>query len=121
MHSYVFSYSIRVRLPEGRYSFDADFGDSDARALCYVWAEHLPTGSVFPSPYSNRVAMVVVAGTGARRDDWMSVERDFIRDYEAFFAEQPRVVMGVAILVDTDNTDSRATMFFDRIELDGGR
>jgi hypothetical protein len=98
--------------------FDGDFGDSDARALCYVWAEHLPIGSVFPSPYSDRVAMVVVAGSPSRGDEWISVQRDFIADYLAFFGESPGVVTGVAILVDTDNTDSEATMFLDRVELD---
>jgi len=100
--------------------FDGDFGGSDSRALCYVWAEHLPIGSVFPSPYSDRVAMVVVAGTGGRRDEWMSVERDFIRDYREFFGDLPTLVTGVAIMVDTDNTGSEATMFFDRVELDSG-
>jgi hypothetical protein len=101
--------------------FDGDFGDSDARALCYVWAEHLAIGSVFPSPYSDRVAMVVVSGSGERRDGWVSVERDFIEDYQAFFGESPRLVTGVAILVDTDNTGAEAVMLFDRVDLDAGR
>jgi hypothetical protein len=101
--------------------FDGDFGDSGTRALCYVWAEHLPMGSVFPSPYSDRVAMVVVTGTGERRDGWISVERDFIQDYQAFFGELPSLVTGVAIMVDTDNTGSEAVMLFDRVELDAGR
>jgi len=98
--------------------FDGDFGDDDARALCYVWAEHLSMGSIFPSPYSDSVAMVVVAGAPDRREGWISVERDYVQDYEAYFGELPKLVTGVAILVDTDNTGSEAIMFFDRVELE---
>ena len=98
--------------------FDGDFGDGDTRALCYVWAEHLPVGSVFPSPYTDRVAMIVVTGAPSPRNEWVPVERNFVADYRAFFDESPSLVTGVAIMADTDDTGSEATMSFDRVELD---
>ncbi len=39
-------------------------------------------------------------------------------DYEEFFGESPREISGVAIMMDTDNTDSRAEADFSELFLE---
>ena len=97
--------------------FGGAFADPDTRAICYVWARDLPVGSVFPSPYTENVAMIVVASGDGEVGEWAGVERDFVSDYLAFFNESPAALSGVAVMVDTDNTWSEARAFFDDIVL----
>ncbi len=95
--------------------FDADFATGGARALCYVWSADLPIGSVFRSPYTDRVAMIVVESGMTAAERWVTVKRDFVRDYQGVFSEAARRITGVAIMVDTDNTRSQATSYFDDV------
>lgn len=97
--------------------FGGVFAGPDTRAVCYVWAKDLPVGSVFPSPYTENVAMIVVASGDDGVGEWAGVERDFVSDYHAFFDELPATVSGVAVMVDTDNTRSEARAFVDDIVL----
>jgi hypothetical protein len=97
--------------------FDGDFASRRARAVCYVWASRLPVGSVFPSPYTANVAMVVVASGNGEAGAWQRVERDVLADYQGFFGEAADDISAVALMVDTDNTRSRAVSYFDDVEL----
>ena len=49
---------------------------------------------------------------------WQAEQRDVLADYENFFGESPREISGVAIMVDTDNTDSRAEADFSELSLE---
>jgi hypothetical protein len=87
------------------------------RTICYVWAGTSPVGSVFPSPYSESVAMVVLQSGEGNAGRWQAEERDFVRDYRSFFNEPPKEVTGVALMADTDNTKTRTTAWFDDISI----
>ncbi len=98
--------------------FDGDFASRRAKAVCYVWAARESVGSVFPSPYTANVAMVVLASGDDEAGAWRREERDVLADYRAFFGEDADDVSAVAIMVDTDNTGSRARSYFDDVELE---
>jgi hypothetical protein len=97
--------------------FDGDLTDRDTRALCYVWAAHEPIGSVFRSPYVPTVATFVLESGNSRAGQWLGVERDVMADYEAVFGGQPERITGVALMVDTDNTRSQVTTYFNDVVL----
>ena len=88
------------------------------RAICYVWAAREPVGSIFRSPYSSRVATVVLQSGPARAGSWVSESRNVLEDYERYFGELPERVTAVAIMADTDDTGGRATAWFDDIALE---
>lgn len=95
--------------------FDDDFGSGGARAVCYVWSADQPLGATFPSPYTDRVAIIVVESGDAAAGRWSRVRRNFIDDYTTFFGDTPKTITGVALMTDTDNTASATTSFFDDI------
>lgn len=82
------------------------------RAINYVWAAHEPAGSVFPSPYTKNVAMIVARSGADEAGRWLREERDVIADYRKFFGEAPTRITAVAVLVDTDNTGREAEAWF---------
>jgi len=87
------------------------------RAIHYVWAGKEPVGSVYKNPYAKSVATIVVESGNKRAGKWVSEERNFVMDYEKIFGKTPEMISGIAITVDTDNTQSRATAWFDGIIL----
>jgi hypothetical protein len=97
--------------------FEPRFPEFRTRAIAYVWARHEPEGAVYPSPYAANVATYVLESGEGLAGTWVHEERDFVADYRAFFSREPEQVSGVAILVDTDNTDSQAVSWFDDLEL----
>ncbi len=98
------------------------FGDDPfarrARALCYVWAARQPVGSTFRSPYVSSVAMVVLQSGDARAGTWIREQRDVVEDYREAFGEAPATIAAVALMIDTDDTRSRATAWFDDMVLE---
>ena len=83
------------------------------RTLMYVWAGRESVGSVYPSPYTKNVATIVLRSGTPATDDWRLERRDVRADFEAFFGRRPARMTGVALMVDTDNTSSQATAWFD--------
>ena len=78
--------------------------EESARALIYVWGGAHQIGEVFPSPYSPRLRLKVLrsAETGQYRE-----RVDFLRDFRSAFRREPGVLIGVAVLADSDDTNGR--------------
>ncbi len=87
------------------------------RALCYVWARSEPVESLFPSPYFDSVATLVIESGGGRAGEWISETRVLEADFRRYFGSAPPAVRAVAVMVDTDDTRGRATAWFDDIVL----
>lgn len=88
------------------------------RAINYIWAAHEPAGAVFASPYSSNVAMVVLRSGNGDAGVWHGEKRDVLEDYRRFFGRAAMNISGIAVLVDTDNTESVAEAWFADLTLD---
>lgn len=86
-------------------------------AICYVRAAREPVGAVIPCPVSDRIRTIVVESGAARAGAWRLEERDVLADYRHAFGEEPPPLESVALMSDTDQTRSRATAWFQDVEL----
>ena len=93
-------------------AFDPDPFSKNARALCYVWAKEQSAGSIYESPYSSNVATIVLRNGRRRFGEWIPESRNIVADYLRAFGEVPTKIYALAVMVDTDNTSSRATAWF---------
>jgi hypothetical protein len=85
--------------------------------VCYVWAGNEKVGSIFKSPYSNNVCMVVLQSGNQKAGTWIQEERDYIEDYNQCFDRSPKELSAAAIMVDTDDTSAQAAAWFDDLRL----
>lgn len=94
--------------------FETSFIPTRTRAINYVWAAKEPVGTTFPSPFSRHVSHVVLRTNSGdpEANIWRNERRDVLADYEAFFGESATKISGIAIMVDTDNSDGRAEADF---------
>lgn len=91
--------------------------DRSARALCYVWAGKLPSGSSFRSPYATDVATIVLQSGDEAAGRWIRERRDVFDDYRRIFGADPPPPSAIAVMVDTDNTGAQATAWYDDVVL----
>ena len=115
----MFDYPIE-RVPLGERMMiriaQAFYGDDvPAAALCYVVDPRAPSGTVFDSPYTPRVKMVVVRSS-AEVGRWWLEDRDLARDFERAFGHEhgPAIapIRAIAVAADTDQTGATLTARF---------
>lgn len=100
----------------------ARYGDRlPPAALCYVWDNRQPVGSVRDNAYTGFVKMVVASSGRAREGQWVVLSRDVAADYRRAFGGEPPRITGVAVAVDTDNTGESTVTYFGDIRFDAAR
>ncbi len=81
-------------------------------ALCYVWDNRQPIGTMRDNAYTGFVKMIVVSSGNAQQGQWVQLQRDVASDYRRAFGAAPPPITGVAVSVDTDNTGESTVTYF---------
>jgi len=83
--------------------------------LMYVWDSRAEFDSVVLNKRSDRVRKIVLESGPAHLGQWRSYQRDVRADYRRAFGEEPGALIGVAVMTDSDNTQSRAEAWYGEI------
>lgn len=94
--------------------------DMPYATLMYVWSNKQPVGTVIVHPRTDRVRKIVVESGPQRLQQWLHYERDVRADFEKAFGEAPGELQALAIMTDSDNTQSRAKAWYGEIKLEAG-
>lgn len=89
-------------------------------ALCYVWDNRHPVGTIMDNPQTPLVAMVVASSGDANVGRWQSLQRNVIEDYSRAFNTPPPRIIAVSVGVDTEQTGETTTTWFGDLEFVGG-
>ncbi len=84
--------------------------------LMYVWCPRREVGSVVHNPRTDRIRKIVVANPKTGLDAG-AIERDIVADYQQAFGRAPGRLIGIAIMTDSDNTQSRARTLYGPIQI----
>jgi hypothetical protein len=82
------------------------------RSVNYVWSSSQPVGAEWPNAYTDQAQMVAVRSGRGEAGDWVEERRNVLDDFRRLFGEEIDYVDGVALMTDTDDTDSEATAFY---------
>lgn len=83
--------------------------------LAYVWSNTEPVGTIVVNPRTDRIRKLVVESGADHLGCWRDHERDVYADYLQAFGEPPGNL--VALMTDTDNTQSRLTAWYGALTL----
>ncbi len=86
-------------------------------ALCYVWDNRHPVGTIVPNAFSSLVRVIVLQSGNANADTWQPQQRDLAVDFRAAFGRPAPRVTGVALAADTDNTGGHVEAWFGDLTL----
>jgi hypothetical protein len=78
-----------------------------AASLCYTWDARLPRETVLDSPFTRRVRLIVLHGSGEPLQAWQREERDLPTDFLRLFGDESRTLpplRAVVVAADADNT-----------------
>jgi hypothetical protein len=81
-------------------------------ALCYVWDNRHPVGTMTPSAFTDLIHIIVLRSGNAEAGAWQVQQRDLAADFRAAFGRDAPRVTGVALAADTDNTGGDAEAWF---------
>lgn len=83
--------------------------------LMYVWDSRAEVDTVVLNKRSDRVRKIVLESGPAYLGQWRTYQRDVRADYRRAFGEDPGALIGVAVMTDSDNTQSRAEAWYGEI------
>lgn len=87
-----------------------------SKALEYVWDESAPLETIWTSPYSKNIKLLVVHSGKEESGKWVFEERNIFRDYQRAFARKPNLKVGaIALMSDADNSGDVSEAYFDEI------
>jgi hypothetical protein len=99
-----------------RMMFDLMFGLTGEMppyaTLMYVWDAKAPVDSLVINQRSDRVRKIVVESGPRHIGQWRSYSRDIVADYRRAFGADPGALIAVALMTDTDNTQTRAQAWY---------
>lgn len=85
--------------------------------LMYVWSKQKPLEAVIPSPRTDRVRKLVVETGGDKVNQWLAYERDIVSDFQKVYGELPGPLIGIGVMTDTDNTQTKAHALYGPVEV----
>jgi Protein of unknown function (DUF3047) len=85
--------------------------------LMYVWSNHHPVGHVIHNPRTDRIRKIVVESGTSHLGRWRDYDRDIRADFIQAFGEEPGALAGVALMTDSDNTQSRIKAWYGPVRL----
>ena len=83
--------------------------------LMYVWDSALPPGTIVTHHFTSRVKMIVAGSRDKALGAWHRERHNLLADYRRAFGAEPPRISWVAIMSDSDNTNSRAVAYFSDI------
>lgn len=88
------------------------------RTISYVWGNKLAKGTAIPSPYTGNALIVAVESGAEKIGEWQTARRNVLEDYRNLFREEPPKVGAIAIMTDTDNTNTSAEAWYDDLQIE---
>lgn len=84
-----------------------------SKALNYVWTRGLAKGSTWPNAFAaNNVVMMSLRDEKDEVGVWKNEKRNVLEDLQTLVSPRIRYIDGIAIMTDTDNTNSFVNAFY---------
>lgn len=85
--------------------------------LMYVWDVTAEPGAIIPSNSTGRIRKIVLDGASTPLNRWHLHQRDIAADFQLAYGEPPGPLIGVGVMSDADNTDSRVLAWYAPVRL----
>jgi len=75
--------------------------------LVYVWSNRAEVDTTWENPYATEFRHLAVETGGKNTDQWRSYSRNVVEDFDRVFGFKPKIVDGIAIMTDGDNSKQK--------------
>ena len=77
----------------------------------YLWSSHLQPGDIINDPGKPWQKLMVVEGGSSNLGKWLSYKKNLYEDFKRLYGEEPRRLIFIGILNDTDQTGQEAVSY----------
>ena len=77
----------------------------------YLWSSHLTPGDIINDPGKPWQKLMVIEGGRGQLNRWLLYERNLYEDFKKLYREEPRNLIFIGILNDTDQTGQKAVSY----------
>ena len=84
----------------------------NTRSMGYIWDAATPAGTSGTSTAYRRMKYVVLQSGTEKLGQWIWETRNVLEDYKKYFQEDPPLVGGLLLYIDTQQTQSSAEIFY---------
>jgi hypothetical protein len=77
----------------------------------YLWGSHLESGDIINDPGKPWQKLMVIEGGSRKLGKWLSYKRNLYEDFKKLYGEEPRRLIFIGILNDTDQTRQEAISY----------
>jgi hypothetical protein len=90
---------------------------SSSRFLSYIWDSTAPKGMIAAAsaPLFKKIFAVVMQSGTPGLGTWITERRNLIDDYKQAYGEEPEVIEGIRIQINSQHTESRAESYWHSI------
>lgn len=81
------------------------------RFMEYLWSSHLESGEILNDPGKPWQKLMVIEGGRAKIGRWLTYERNLYKDFKRLYGQEPRKLVFIGILNDTDQTGLSAVSY----------
>ncbi|MGH1470282.1 MAG: DUF3047 domain-containing protein [Cellvibrionaceae bacterium] len=84
-----------------------------SKAVNYVWSRGVAKGSAWPNAFAKKnVVMLSLRDATDKTGVWYEEKRNILKDLQKYIDPSIRYIDGIALMTDTDNTNSFANGFY---------
>lgn len=91
------------------------------KIISYIWDTVAPEGSVSDEsigwPTNLKIKVITVKSGVSDLKNWVSFKRNIVEDYRSLFLEDPPLIEGVRVQINSQNTGTLAEVLFGKIVL----
>jgi Protein of unknown function (DUF3047) len=86
-------------------------------SIMYVWDNKLAVNTMLDNAYSSRAKMIVVESGDSRAGKWLNFSRNIVNDFKRAFGELPGQIISIAVMTDSNRTETEAIAYYGDIVL----
>jgi len=90
----------------------------NSRLIGYIWENKTPKDLKVTSQKMSNTRYIVLESGTEKLGQWIEEERNVYEDYKTLFKEDPPEAGGISLMIDSDDTHSRAESFFGDIQIE---
>ncbi|MBI3610505.1 MAG: DUF3047 domain-containing protein [Nitrospirae bacterium] len=77
----------------------------------YLWSSHLQPGDIIEDPWGSGQKLIVIEGGKEKLGQWLSYRRNLYENFRMLYGEEPRRLVRIGILNDTDQSGLEAVSY----------
>lgn len=85
------------------------------KSISYIWSQQAAQDTAWPNPFAGKKVMMLAVQSGIQKNIWIKEKQNVRADLHRLFGKDFKYINAIAIMTDSDNTNSSAKSYYSGI------